>query len=190
MRIILALTGASGIQIGIRLAEVLRKHELHIIVSENAKKVMNYEVESADKVLSKLKEYGKVYGESAIDAPPASGSSLFDAMVVCPCSMKTLSAIANGYCCNLITRSADVMLKEGRNLVLVPRETPVSAIHLENMLKLSRLGVVILPASPAFYHKPKGVGDMVDFIVGKILDSLGIQNQLYKRWGRKSTTTE
>ena len=184
MKIILAITGASGILIGIRLAEALRKHELSIIVSENAKKVMSYEVEDMNKVLSKLKDYGRMYSEAEIDAPLASGSALFDTMVVCPCSMKTLSAIANGYCYNLITRSADVMLKEGRKLILVPRETPVSAIHLENMLKLSRLGVVILPASPAFYYRPKKVEDMVDFIVGKVLDSLGIKNELYKRWNK------
>ncbi len=182
MKLILALTGASGIQIGIRLAETLKEHELSIVVSENARKVIEHEVGDSKKVVAELRQYGKLYDESEIGAPPASGSSLFDAMVVCPCSMKTLSAIANGYCCNLITRSADVMLKEGRKLILVPRETPVSAVHLENMLKLSRLGVVILPASPAFYHKPKKLEDMVDFIVGKILDSLRIENKLYKRW--------
>lgn len=185
MKLILALTGASGIQIGIRLAKVLKEHELSIIVSDNAKKVIEYEIGDVGKVLAELEKYGRVYKETEIDAYPASGSSLFDAMVVCPCSMKTLSAIANGYCYNLITRSADVMLKEGRRLILVPRETPVSAIHLENMLKLSRLGVVILPASPAYYHKPKKVEDMVDFIVGKILDSLRIENKLYKRWNAK-----
>jgi len=185
VKIILALTGASGIQIGIRLAEALKGHELGIIVSDNAKKVIEYEVDDVKKVLAELGRYGKIYNEADIDAPPASGSSLFDAMVVCPCSMKTLSAIANGYCCNLIIRSADVMLKEGRKLILVPRETPVNAVHLENMLKLSRLGVVILPASPAFYHKPKKIEDMVDFIVGKILDSLRIENKLYKRWTKE-----
>ncbi|NYZ79205.1 UbiX family flavin prenyltransferase [Candidatus Micrarchaeota archaeon] len=185
MKIILALTGASGIPIGIRLAEVLKREELSIVVSENAKKVIEYEVGDAKKALAELGGYGKIYDEAEIDAPPASGSALFDTMVVCPCSMKTLSAIANGYCHNLITRSADVMLKEGRKLILVPRETPVSAIHLENMLKLSRLGVVILPASPAFYHKPKKIEDMVDFVVGKILDSLRIENKLYKRWNAR-----
>ena len=182
MKVILALTGASGVPIGIRLAEILRKEELAIIVSENAKKVIKHEIGDVEKVMSELGKYGKIYCENQIDAPPASGSSLFDAMIVCPCSMKTLSAIANGYCDNLITRSADVMLKECRKLVLVPRETPISAIHIENMLKLSRLGVVILPASPAFYYKPKKVEDMVDFIAGKVLDSLRIENNLYKRW--------
>jgi len=182
VKIILAITGASGVPIGMRLAKALRKEQLSIIVSENAKKVIKYEVGGVKKFLAELGKYGKLYDEAEIDAPPASGSSLFDAMVVCPCSMKTLSAIANGYCHNLITRSADVMLKEGRRLILVPRETPLNAIHLENMLKLSRIGVVILPASPAFYHKPKRIGDMVDFVAGKILDSLRIENHLYKRW--------
>ncbi|MCX6775738.1 MAG: UbiX family flavin prenyltransferase [Candidatus Micrarchaeota archaeon] len=182
MKVILAITGASGVPIGMRLAKALRKEQLSIVVSENAKKVIKYEVGDVKKFLAELSKYGRLYDEAEIDAPPASGSSLFDAMVVCPCSMKTLSAIASGYCHNLITRSADVMLKEGRRLILVPRETPLNAIHLENMLKLSRIGVVILPASPAFYHRPKKVEDMVDFIVGKILDSLRVENHLYKRW--------
>ncbi len=185
MKIIVALTGASGIAYGLRLAEALKTEKLSIIVSENAKKVMGYEIGDAGKTLKELEKYGNLYNENEIDAPPASGSSSFDAMVVCPCSMKTLSAIANGYSYNLITRSADVMLKERRKLVLVPRETPVSAIHLENMLKLSRLGVIMLPASPGLYNKPKSIDDIVNFIVGKILDSLRVENSLYKRWDAK-----
>lgn len=185
VKILIALTGASGVSIGVRLCEVLRKHELHIVVSENAKRVIQHELGDVKKVMKKLESYGKVYEAEEVDAPPASGSSLFDAMVICPCSMKTLSAIAHGYSDNLITRSADVMIKEGRKLILTPRETPFSSIHIENMLKLSRLGVVILPPSLAFYNKPRKLDDVIDFIVGKILDSLRVENKLYKRWERK-----
>jgi flavin prenyltransferase len=185
VKIIVALTGASGIAYGLRLAEALKDEKLSIAVSDNAKKVIKYEIGDVGKTLKQLGKCGKLYNEDEIDAPPASGSSSFDAMVVCPCSMKTLSAIANGYSYNLIARSADVMIKERRTLVLVPRETPVSAIHLENMLKLSRLGVIILPASPALYNKPKSIDDIVNFIVGKVLDSLRVENDLYKRWDAK-----
>ena len=120
------------------------------------------------------------YGD--LTASVASGSALKKTMVVCPCSMGTLARVASGASGNLIERAADCVIKERGTLVLVPRETPVSAIHLENMLKLSRLGVVILPAMPAFYTKPATIEDMVDFIVGKTLDVLGIENSLYKRW--------
>lgn len=116
-------------------------------------------------------------------APIASGTGATDAMVVCPCTMGTLAAIATGMSDNLIERAADMMLKEGRKLILVPRETPFSAIHLENMLKLSRLGAVILAANPGFYHLPQTVDDIVDFIVAKILDQLGVGHKLMKKWG-------
>ena len=178
-KIVLALTGASGIEYGVRLAEELRRGKrsvLTVIVSDGAREVAGRE--GVD-----LKRLGKTLGERDFHAAPASGSALFDAMVVCPCSMKTLSAIANGFSHNLIARAADVALKEGRKLVLVPRETPLNAVHLENMLKLSRLGVVILPACPGFYHKPRDVGGVVDFIVGKVLDSLGFEHDLFAKWG-------
>ena len=106
-----------------------------------------------------------------------------DAMVIVPATMKTIGAIANGYCDDLISRAADVQLKEGRGLMVVPRETPLHTIHLENMAKLNRMGVTILPAMPAFYHKPKTMEELVDFIVGKMLDQLGIEHELYRRWG-------
>jgi flavin prenyltransferase len=182
MKIILAITGASGVAYGLALAKELKGHELHLVVSDSAKKIFQDELEDGKKALAELSGLGKVYDNSSFDAPMASGSFLFDAMVVCPCSMKTLSAIANGYSSNLICRAADVALKERRKLILVPRETPLSAIHLENMLKLAKLGVVILPASPGFYGKPKTISELTNFIVGRVLDQLGIANKAYKRW--------
>ncbi|XLM19963.1 UbiX family flavin prenyltransferase, partial [Chromobacterium piscinae] len=125
----------------------------------------------------------EVYGREEWFAPAASGSNPPDAMVVCPCSMGTLAAIRHGMSDNLIERAADVCIKEQRKLVLVPRETPLSAIHLENMLELARLGVVILPPSPGFYTHPKSVDDMVDFVVSRVLDQLGVEQTLTPRWG-------
>ena len=124
-----------------------------------------------------------VYGREEWFAPVASGSNPPDAMVVCPCSMGTLAAIAQGLADNLIERAADVVLKEGRKLVLVPRETPFSAIHLENMLRLSRAGAVILPPSPGFYHHPESVQDIVDFVVARVMDQVGVTHTLMQRWG-------
>jgi 4-hydroxy-3-polyprenylbenzoate decarboxylase len=123
------------------------------------------------------------YDENYMYAPIASGSVKVDAMAVIPCSMKTLASIANGFASNLIERAADVMIKEKRKLVIVPRETPLSAIHLRNMLVLAEIGCHIVPAMPAFYHHPKRVSDMVDFIAGRVLDSMGVENDLAPRWG-------
>jgi len=125
----------------------------------------------------------RVFGREEWFAPPASGSNPPDAMVVCPCTMATLAAVAGGLSQNLIERAADVVIKEGRKLVLVPRETPYSAIHLENMLKLARIGVCILPPNPGFYHHPQTVQDLVDFVVARILDQLGVPHALMARWG-------
>jgi 4-hydroxy-3-polyprenylbenzoate decarboxylase len=182
LRIVLSITGASGVVYGVRLAAELKKagSELNIVVSDAAKKVLASEVPEG---FGKLREFGNVFSEHDIDAAVSSGSARFDATVICPCSMKTLSSIANGYAYNLICRNADVTIKEHKLLVLVVREMPLSVIHLENLLKLARLGVVILPASPGFYHKPKTVEDLVNHVVGKTMDTLGVDSNLYKRWG-------
>jgi 4-hydroxy-3-polyprenylbenzoate decarboxylase len=181
LRVVLGVTGASGSIYGVRLASELEKAgtDVTIVVSDAAKQVLAAETQ---KGLKQLKGYGRLLSEHDLDADVSSGSAKMDAVVVCPCSMKTLAAIANGYAYNLICRTADVAIKEQRKLVLVVREMPLSAIHLENMLKLARLGVVILPASPGFYQRPKTIDDLVNHVVGKVLDVLGIESNLYKRW--------
>lgn len=183
MRIVLAITGASGVIYGLELARSLSGHELHIIVTNTAKEVIANELGDLKDALSELSELGKLYDENDFSSPLASGSFLCDATIICPCSMKTLSAVANGYSNNLVARAADIALKEKRKLILVPRETPLSAVHLGNMLKIASIGATILPASPAFYGKPRSIGELIDFIVGRVLDSLGIENKKFKRWG-------
>lgn len=195
--VIVAISGASGVQYGIRLLEQLLTHEhkVYLLVTRAAHVVISMETElSWPANTHKLQEqlclrYGadeqqlKVCGESEWASPIASGSSSVDAMVVCPCSMGTLSSIAVGASDNLLERAADVVLKERRKLILVPRETPFSDIHLENMLKLSRMDAVIMPANPGFYNKPQSVEDVVDFMVARILDHLGIKQSLLPKWG-------
>ncbi|MEM2933379.1 MAG: UbiX family flavin prenyltransferase [Methanocellales archaeon] len=184
MRIAVAITGASGVLYGIRLLEVLRNHrevESHFIVSKNAKQIIKIESNKTIEEIKALANYS--YEEDELLAPIASGSFELDAMVIIPCSMKTLAAIANGYADNLITRAADVCLKEERRLILVTRETPLSTMHLENMLKARKAGAIIMPASPAFYIKYEKVEDLIDFIVGRVLDLLHLEHSLYKRWG-------
>ncbi|OWY37307.1 aromatic acid decarboxylase [Xenophilus sp. AP218F] len=192
-----ALTGASGLPYGLRLIEALLQAGVRVWVLYSqaaqivAKQEMNLTLpsrpaETRDWLLRRFNadpDLLQVYGREEWFAPPASGSNPPDAMVVCPCSMGTLAAIAHGMSDNLIERAADVCIKEQRKLVLVPRETPLSAIHLENMLKLARLGVSILPPSPGFYTHPETVDDMVDFVVARILDQLGVDNALMPRWG-------
>ena len=175
MRILLAITGASGIAYGRRLAQVLRagKNTVAVVASEGAKKVAEAEGETLPRC---------DYSENDFSSPFASGSSAADAVVVCPCSLATLGEIANGVGKNLITRAAEVALKERKKLVLVVRETPLSYIALKNMETVTLAGGVILPASPGFYHKPKTISDMVDFVVGKTLDQIGVENKLFKRW--------
>jgi len=188
MKVVVAITGASGIAYANRLCQALsldKSVSLDIVVSEGAKLVMDYEMGGRKKAMAALEKCAKVWPEDAVYAPFASGSNAPDAFIVCPCSMKTLAAIAHGYSHNLIARGAEVALKERKKLIIVPREMPISSIQLENMHKLSLAGAVIMPPQPAFYNNPKTVADMVDFIAGKILDSIGVKNTLYKRWNAK-----
>jgi 4-hydroxy-3-polyprenylbenzoate decarboxylase len=191
------MTGASGAEYTLRLFEILLREniEVQFITSQPGQIVMGMETQlkltgSVQKMRQALidhfaapPELVQVYSRDQWTAPPASGSSVADAMVVCPCTMGSLASIAIGSSENLIHRAADVIIKERRPLILVPRETPFSSIHLENMLKLSRLGVVILPPNPGFYHGVNEVSELVDFIVARILDQLGIDNDLSPRWG-------
>lgn len=185
-RFIVAITGASGIVYGLRVAEELVKnYELTLILSESAVQVMKTEtdIKSFEDFKKRFSHpLIKIYRDSEISAPTASGSYRTDGMFIVPCSMKTLSAIAHGYADNLITRTADVTIKEGRKLIISPREMPLSVIHLENMLKLAKIGVIIAPPLPAFYHKPDSIDDIVNFVAGKILDCMGVENNLFRRW--------
>ncbi|MHA1333051.1 MAG: UbiX family flavin prenyltransferase [Candidatus Odinarchaeia archaeon] len=182
MELIIAITGASGVIYGIRLLEVLRENNVRtlLVVSNVAKKIIDIETDYNLEYVLNLADL--TYTENDFATPIISGSSQVDGMVIVPCSMKTLSAIANGFSYNVIIRAADCMLKEGKPLILVPRETPLNYIHLKNMATACKAGAVILPAMPGFYFKPKTVRELVDHIVGKILDSLKISNRLYKRW--------
>lgn len=191
-RFVVAMTGASGAPYGLCLLnEMLRQgHEVHLLVTEAGWRVLKeeqqWEIQEREKIFyDRYKDLpGKLvyHPIKDIGASIASGSYLCDAMVVIPCSMGTLGKIAHGLSTNLLERTADVMLKERRPLILVPRETPLSPIHLENMLRLSRLGVSIVPAMPAFYHRPKNIEEMVGFVAGKVLDLLGVDHDLFQRW--------
>lgn len=194
----LGLTGASGMAYGLRLLECLLGAGVRValIYSQAAQIVAKQELDLAlparpqDARTALAERYAaapellEVYGREDWYAPIASGSNPTDAMVVCPCSMGTLAAIAAGLADNLIERAADVMLKERRPLLLVPRETPFSLVHLENMTRAARAGAVILPANPGFYHRPERVADVVDFVVARILDQLRVPNEISARWGR------
>ena len=196
-RVTLAMTGASGAEYSLRLFEVLLQKNIQVqfITSQPGQIVMGMETSlkltgSPQKMRQAFADHFgadpqliEVYSRDQWTAPPASGSSVADAMVVCPCSRGSLASIAIGSSENLIHRAADVILKERKTLILVPRETPFSCIHLENMLKLARLGVVILPPNPGFYHGVNAVSELVDFIVARILDQLDIDNDLSPRWG-------
>jgi 4-hydroxy-3-polyprenylbenzoate decarboxylase len=188
-KIVVGITGASGSIYAKRLIEELLKKDIytHIICTDTGKKVMKYEtgidLEQWVEELSKQYSHLMLEDINNLFAGVASGSYKFDAAVILPCSMGTLAEISNGLAKNLLCRVADVALKESRRLIIVPRETPFNAIHLENMLKLSRHGVTILPAMPGFYHMPQTMEDLIHFVVGKVLDSLSIENTLFKKWG-------
>lgn len=193
----LAFTGASGLPYGLRLLECLLAADVRVwlIYSQAAQLVAKQELDLVLPVQPReaqrlfAERYRAREGQLAVfgvqdwNAPLASGSNPPDAYVICPCSMGTLAKVATGLADDLIARAADVALKEGRKLVVVPRETPFSAIHLENMLRLARAGAVILPPSPGFYHHPQSVDDLVDFVVARILDQVGVTHTLVRPWG-------
>jgi flavin prenyltransferase len=181
-RIVIGIAGASGSIIGIRLLEELKKHdvETHLVITDSAKLILEHETGHSAGDVEKLASHA--YDNKDFFAPIASGSFKADAMVIVPCSMKTVAGIANGFSENLLLRAADVFLKERKKLILVPRETPLSPIHVENIYKTSQAGAIILPAMISLYSKPESIDDLVNHIVGKILDMLGIDNDVYKRW--------
>lgn len=198
--ITLAFTGASGMPFGLRLLECLVAARCHVYLLYSSAAQVVAKQECALTIPAQPREAARMFAERCNaaegqvevfaredwNAPIASGSSAADAMAICPCTVGTLGAIAAGLADNLIERAADVMLKERRKLVLVPRETPLSAIHLENMLKLAQAGAVILPPAPGFYNDPRSVGDLVDFVVARVLDQLGVAHSLQPRWGART----
>jgi len=193
------MTGASGIQYALRLIECLVQSncEVYVLMSKPARIVMGMDTDlevpaRTAQVQSQFSEaYGaregqiKAYGQEEWTAPVASGSGAPDAMVICPCTTGTLASVAAGTCNSLLERAADVVIKEGRQLIVMPREMPFSLIHLENMTRLSRAGVVIMPPNPAFYNLPETVDDLIDFVVARVLDQLGVKQALMPRWGIK-----
>ncbi len=196
-RFFVGLTGASGHAYAARLVRALAEsgHEVDVSVTEAGAKVLRHELgidagargERLGEALAgwigeRAARSVRTYPSEAIEAPASSGTALVGGAILCPCSMGTLARVAAGFSSNLVERAADVALKEGRKLVLVPRETPLSPIHLENLLRLARLGAIVLPAMPGFYHRPKTVEDLVDHVVGKILDRLGVEHAVGRRW--------
>ena len=190
--IIVAVTGASGAPYAVRLLQMLveRHQRISLIVSDHGRRLLDTEmgIASVEQLRERIGPAAwdaavRVYDDRDRGAAPASGSALTSGMVICPCSMGTISAIAVGSSRSLVERAADVVLKERRRLIVVPRETPYSAIHLENMLTLTRAGAVVMPASPGFYNRPRSVDDLVDFVVARVLDHLGVEHALVPRWG-------
>jgi len=193
--LVFAITGASGAPYAIRLLEqlIVAKRRVQLIISSHGLRLLQAEsdVGTAAELRERIGADGwdamvTLFDDADRGAAPASGSALNGGMVICPCSMGTLSAIAVGASRSLVERAADVALKERRPLVLVPREAPLSAIHLENMLRVTRAGAIVLPAAPGFYHRPTSIGDLVDFVVARILDHLGVEHTLVRRWGDDS----
>jgi len=183
LKIVVGITGSSGVIYGVRFLQALSKLrvETHLVLSKWAR--TNIEIETDEIIEEILKIVSYNYDETDMAAAISSGSFKTNGMVIIPCSMKTMSSIANGYDDNLVSRAASVTIKENRKLVIVPRETPLSKIHLSNMLKLSEIGVIILPAMPGFYHKPKTIEDLIAHIIGKTLDQFEIKNDAFTRWG-------
>jgi flavin prenyltransferase len=190
--IVMAVTGASGAPYAVRLLEslVTVRQPVQLIVSDHGLRLLRTETDVGSEAELRAQvgaegwdRYVTVFDDGDRGAAPASGSARNRGMVICPCSMGTISAISQGTSRSLVERAADVALKERRTLVVVPRETPYSAIHLENMLRLTRAGAVVLPASPGFYHRPAQIGELVDFVVARVLDHLGVRHSIGRRWG-------
>ncbi len=189
---VIGITGASGSIYGIRLIQELvsRKHNLNVVITSAGKQVLKEELGGAgfsklDKIGEKIKDRLKIWENDNFEAPFMSGSGAPDAVIIIPCSVGKLAAIANGISSNLLERAADVALKEKRQLILVVRETPLSLIHLENMIKVAKTGGQLLPVMPAFYHHPRTIDDMVNFVVGKVLNLLSIEHNLFKGWRKE-----
>jgi 4-hydroxy-3-polyprenylbenzoate decarboxylase len=182
VEIVVGISGASGAAYAVRLLQVLREKGgiTHLVITDSAAKIIDIETDFLLKDVQDLADH--VYAPCDFAAPFASGSHLFDAMVIIPCSMGTLSGVACGSSDTLITRAADVCLKEKRRLIIVPRETPLGLVQLRNMVSVAEAGAVVLPACPAFYSKPQSLDDLVDVLVGRVLDLLGVENDLYRRW--------
>ncbi|GHV52382.1 putative UbiX-like flavin prenyltransferase [Deltaproteobacteria bacterium] len=182
MRIVVGITGASGSVYALHLLRALSllEHEVHAVVSEYGRRILAHECRAGEGEIRKL--VNTLHPIDNLASLLASGSFRTDVMVVIPCSMRTLAAIASGLADNLLCRTADVVIKERKNLILAVRETPLSAVHLENMLKLARLGVGIVPLCPGFYHKPQSIDDLVSMMVGRIMDSMGLASDAFPRW--------
>ncbi|MFP4654919.1 MAG: UbiX family flavin prenyltransferase [Methanohalobium sp.] len=184
MEIAVGISGASGIQYGIRLVQILSNMDnvfTHLVITDSAKKLIGIETDYS--VIEIEGMASRAYNEKDFTAPIASGSHLFAGMIVAPCSMKTLGSIANGITDNLLTRTADVCLKERHKLVLMTRETPLNQIHIENMLKITQAGGTVLPACPGFYSGPQTIDDLINTMSGRALDLMGIENEIFTRWG-------